>query len=506
MTLFLVVALVCSIPLLLVIFSKWRNSYWSRKGVAQLNPEFFYGDLRQMLTGKISVGEAFNDIYFKFKKKNLRYGGIYWTFKPVFMPIDIRLIKDIMQNSFAHFTDRGGYQHEKDVLSQNLFRMEGQPWKQLRAKMTPTFTSSRMKMMFETLCEKIVCLQKVTEPCVRNKEKINVTDVASRFTTDIIGSCAFGIECDSLQNPDCEFRVYGKQINRPRPLKQLLEKTLPNKILYYIGYKSFPLLEDFFRNIVMKTIDHREKNEVFRKDFMHLLLQLRNRGVLSDDGKLTRGSNEQGILTDDEVVAQCFLFFAAGFDTSSTTMAFTLFELAKNPDIQEKMRKEISQVFQKYGGKLTYEGAKELIFTEKIISETLRRYPILPAIPRLCTKAYKIPGSNVVLEKGTAVQIPAWGIHMDPEYYPNPEVFDPERFSEEEKSKRPDFTHIPFGEGPRVCIGARFGMLQAKVGLVGLIKDHRFSLPPEAPRKLSFKPSMSLLNSSQDIWLNVDRI
>lgn len=102
------------------------------------------------------------------------------------------------------------------------------------------------------------------------------------------------------------------------------------------------------------------------------------------------------------------------------------------------------------------------------------------------------------------VQIPIWGLHMDPEFYPNPDAFDPERFSDEEKAKRPDFAYLPFGDGPRVCIGARFGMLQAKLGLAGLLQDYRYSFCEDTPEKLSFKPSMILLHSSKEIWLNVE--
>lgn len=85
--------------------------------------------------------------------------------------------------------------------------------------------------------------------------------------------------------------------------------------------------------------------------------------------------------------------------------------------------------------------------------ESLRKFPPATGLPRICTKSYKVPGTNMVIDKGTRVQISVWGIHMDPKYYPNPEVFDPERFSEENKASRPDFTFLPFGEGPRMCIG-----------------------------------------------------
>ena len=87
------------------------------------------------------------------------------------------------------------------------------------------------------------------------------------------------------------------------------------------------------------------------------------------------------------------------------------------------------------------------------ISETLRKHPPVPMLNRECSRPYKIPGTDIVLEKGTRVLIPVTPLHYDPRYYPEPEMFDPERFCEEEKQKRHHYVYLPFGEGPRICIG-----------------------------------------------------
>ncbi|CAG9772140.1 unnamed protein product [Ceutorhynchus assimilis] len=496
----------CAVPLIVLFISKWRYSYWKRRGVVQLNPEFLFGDLRDMLTAKISMGEAFKTIYFTLKNKKLDYGGIYLAFNPVFIPLNLQLIKDMLMKSFDNFQDRGIYNNPKDLLSYNLFRMGGRPWKQLRVKLTPTFTSSKMKMMFETLTKKIDKFPPIIDQCIRDGSQINVTDVSGRFTTDVIGSCAFGIECDSLSNPACDFRIYGKKVNEPNYLRQWMEKAFPKNLLPYVGFKTLRKVEDFYKNIVLNTIEHREKNTVIRKDFMQLLLQLRN---LSDDEKLinNKEKNQTRVLSDDEIIAQCFIIFIAGVETSTITMALALYEAAKNSLIQDKMRQEIRQVFAKYDDKFTYEAAKELVYMEQVILETLRKYPVSPTLPRVCTKRYNIPGTTVFIEKGTTVEIPIWGIHMDPDYYPNPDIFDPERFSQEEKAKRSASMYLPFGEGPRTCIGARFGMLQVKTGLVGLLKDYRYSISSKTPNTLSYTPTvLFLLHPNEDIFLKPEKI
>ena len=98
-------------------------------------------------------------------------------------------------------------------------------------------------------------------------------------------------------------------------------------------------------------------------------------------------------------------------------------------------------------------------YAEVFVSETLRKYPPLPILTRLCTKDYIIPGTDVQLNKGVGVMIPVLGLHSDPEYYPNPDIFDPERFSEENKQSRPSFTWLPFGDGPRICIGKTYKLV-----------------------------------------------
>jgi cytochrome P450 family 6 len=97
------------------------------------------------------------------------------------------------------------------------------------------------------------------------------------------------------------------------------------------------------------------------------------------------------------------------------------------------------------------------------LSETLRKYPAVPMLNRECTKDYQIPGTEVVLEKGMKTIIPVMALHHDPKYYPDPERFDPERFNEDEKAKRHHYVYLPFGEGPRICIGtfaAQYRILQ----------------------------------------------
>ncbi|CAG2060740.1 unnamed protein product [Timema podura] len=140
------------------------------------------------------------------------------------------------------------------------------------------------------------------------------------------------------------------------------------------------------------------------------------------------------------------------------------------------------------------------------MKKTLRKYPALPFLDRTVQVDYKIPGTNDILEKGTTVFIPIFGIHYDPKYYPNPEKFDPERFSAKNKNDIPKYAHLPFGEGPRNCIGMRFGLMQVKTGLIHLLSKFEVNRHKETPVPVTFLTSSPTLGPVGDMPLIFNKI
>ncbi|PSN29867.1 Cytochrome P450 6j1 [Blattella germanica] len=159
---------------------------------------------------------------------------------------------------------------------------------------------------------------------------------------------------------------------------------------------------------------------------------------------------------EDDYTAQAFQFLIAGFETSSSTMSYTLYQMALNPDIQKRLSTEIREVLKKNNNQITYDSLQDMKYLDMVVSETLRMYPPLPFLDRKCTEDYKLPApsgkGNITIPAGTGIYVPLLGIHYDPEYFPNPEKYDPERFTEENKQHRPAYSYMPFGEGPRICI------------------------------------------------------
>lgn len=188
---------------------------------------------------------------------------------------------------------------------------------------------------------------------------------------------------------------------------------------------------DFFLKVFSETIRHREENKnIVRKDFVELLVNMK----------------EKGILSFNEIAAESFIFYVGGFDTSASLMNFLLYELAFNPIIQTKLRNEITEKLKKNDEKLTYELVNEMKYLDMVISESLRKFPPIYVVTRKCTKDYEIPNTKLVIPKGTQVIIPNYSLQRDPQYFPEPEKFDPERFNDENIHKIRPFTYLPFGK------------------------------------------------------------
>nr|QZM07475.1 cytochrome P450 monooxygenase CYP6SY1 [Lasioderma serricorne] len=479
-----------------VLFSyfQWTYNYWERKKVPFLKPSIPFGNTGNPLNNNTTRRQDLVvEWYRQFKAAGHKYGGVYVLHRPVLIATHPDLIRNIFNKDFRYFTDRGLFYDEKtSPLSANLFNLDGLEWKHMRAKLSPTFTSGKMKMMYETM---LAC----SEPLVESiggevGSAVDIKEFLGRFTTDVIGRCAFGIDCNSFKNPNSEFRKQGKAIfaipNFMYIIKAIIRSNFPNIARILRLQILNPGQQKFFIDMVTDTINHRKRNNLELNDFMQLLI------------KLMEG--EEG-LSFSQVAAQVFVFFLAGFETSSSTMTFALYELAKNKDLQQKARMDVTKVLEQHDGKLTYDSLGEMKYLHQIVDETLRKWPAGETLFRVCSESYKLPNTDVVIDKGVKVWISVKALHWDPEWFPEPERFDPERFSAKNKENIKPFTYLPFGEGPRNCLGLRFGLMQVRLGLAVLLKNYKFDVSSKTKEPIELERSM-LPVVKGGIWLNVERI
>ncbi|XP_076260585.1 cytochrome P450 6a2-like [Rhynchophorus ferrugineus] len=502
--------MVVFILLLLVIavflYFKHAHGYWKRLGVPQLQPSFPFGDMKNPILRKQNMGDKIKEVYDHARSKNYDYIGLYFFSRKAFLPVNPELIKNILVKDFHHFSDRGiHYDEVNDPLSAHLFSIAGTKWKNLRAKLTPAYSPVKLNGMFNIVrCCAEEMVQLVSEESEK-KADIEIKEILARYSTDVIGCCAFGLDCNTMRDPQAEFRLMGKRAFTQTVgdlLKMVVIRSFPS-LARLLGFGVFPdNVTSFFRGVVKETIEYREKNNVERKDFMQLLVALKRNGSLEAGSNLNENESDLGkALTMDEAAAQAFIFFLAGFETTSTTTSYSLFEMAKNSAIQKRVRDEILTTLKKYDGKLTYDGLMELKYLDQVIGETLRKYPPAPVFLRVCTERYTVPGTKTTIEKGQTVLIPCLGLQRDPEYFPDPETFDPERFSDDNKGRIVDGTYIPFGAGPRNCIGMRFAMIQAKTALALYLLKFDFSLSGRTQLPLKMETKGIILAPVGGLWI-----
>ncbi|CAG9809709.1 unnamed protein product [Chironomus riparius] len=518
MNLYIIIGFIATI---IYLVNKYFFSYWTKRNVFQVDPTFLVGNIGRLFTLKASMGDVFNDIYEKHKNK--RFLGGYLLYKPMFIVHDPVLFQDVMIRDFTTFHDRPtpGDAAENFPLVGNLFNLRGQKWRDIRIKLSPTFTSGKLKAMFPIMRDCCKVLQDYTEKNIKNgNNTFDCKDLLARLTINNISSVAFGVENDCINEPDNIFRKMGLKMFEPSFRNGIINTLAFFTPDLFTKLKIDPFEADlsaFVYSLVNQTVEYREKNSVHRNDFMQLLIELKNKGYVTADKKdedevewkeEANGDGKITKLTIDELAAQAFIFFGAGFETSSSTMSFCLFELARNQDVQRKVQEEIDRVMKTAGPEgITYDLINDMKYLDCCVDETLRKYPIVPVLFRISTKDYKVPNSDVVIEKDTPVFIPLMGMQRDPKIYENPLQFKPERFLNS-SSGNPNISagivYAPFGDGPRNCIGARLGKLQSKLGLAMILQKFSFELKDKSLQygELTFHPNSLVLSSLQSLTLN----
>nr|XP_008197409.1 PREDICTED: cytochrome P450 9e2 [Tribolium castaneum] len=492
--------------------------YWQKRDIFYVKP---WTRFRKVFLGKESFAEAVRAAYDEHPDK--RYYGSYQFLQPSLFVRDLDLIKAITVKDFEHFTDHSAFTSEKTdpILGLNLFSLKGQKWREMRSTLSPAFTGSKMRAMFTLIAQTAESFTQYLLGLGQGVVEVEMKDTCTKFTNDVIANCAFGIECNSLLNPENEFYKMGTMVSKPSPwrlFKSLLYGFFP-KIFEFFRIPALPpTISDFFLRIIKDAIIVREQQGIVRPDMIHLLLEAR-KGRLKHDKiesnepgfatvqESTIGQNEKSLqITDELITAQALVFFIAGFTTSSSLMSFLAYELVVNPEIQKKMQKEIDAFLDR---EFSYEQVLQMKYLDQVVSEALRKYPPGYVLNRICVKDYVIKpkqeGEKVaVIEKGCLVAIPVIALHYSPEFFPDPEKFNPERFSDENKGKILPGSYIPFGLGPRNCIGSRFALLEIKVLLVKLLA--KFDLVPVDKTVIPLKFAKTLgLDAKGGIWVGLKK-
>nr|QZP43559.1 cytochrome P450 monooxygenase CYP9G52 [Ephestia elutella] len=462
-----------------------------------------------------------NDLYKAYPDE--RYVGFIEYTKPSIIVRDPELIKQITVKDFDHFVDHKDFFSEfAPLMKSSIFSMKGDKWRDMRMTLSPAFTGSKMRQMMPFMLETSDNIVDYLKE--HTNENINVGDLIRRYTNDVIASAVFGLKINSMTDRDNQFYSTGQRLFNftvKQKLSMVLAILFP-KLSKKLGLQIFP--DDvvaFFRTIVSDTVAYREKNNVDRPDMIQLLMD-------ASKGKLKRNDvkeelrdigfatvNEELKPQDvsrkwslDELAGQVFIFFIAGFETSAATLVMCIHELALNQGVQDKLYQELKEFADK-NGKLAYENIAELKYLDCVLNETLRRWSAAIVLDRICCKPYKLPASSpdgepYQVNPGDLIYYSISPIHMDPKYWPEPDVFRPERFADENKHKIQPFSFMPFGVGPRNCIGSRFALLELKVLLYTLVLNFKITKCEKTSDPIVLEPDLLNIRAAGGTWVKME--
>ncbi|KAH0814909.1 hypothetical protein GEV33_007883 [Tenebrio molitor] len=481
---------------------------------------FLLGDIWGIIFRRYSIPELNLQLYNI--SPNARYCGLYQFLQPTLLIRDPDLIKQITVKDFDHFVDHRSFipASSDPLLENTLFALTGMKWREMRSTLSPSFTSSKMKYLFSIISQNGEQFVKHFQEQEKDIVTVEMRDVITKFTNDVIANAVFGYECNSLKDPNNEFYLMGKigiNLANFRTLFVVIGSIVIPQFIKLFKITFFPKnMTQFFSRIVKENIDSREKRGVVRPDMINLMLQARKPNFkyehslsIPDTGFATVEESDIGQdqkfskkdITDEDITAQALIFFLAGFDSVSSLLCFMSHELAVNQDVQAKLIQEVDDSWNECDGKITYENLMSMKYMDMAVSETLRKWPNAIAIDRICTKPYTIEPKSpnekpLRLEINDNVSISIYALHRDPQYYPDPDRFDPERFSDENKSKMHPYTYIPFGTGPRSCIGSRFALMETKVLFFHLLSS--FEIVPVEKTQIPIRLSKKAINMSPE--------
>nr|XP_021196066.2 cytochrome P450 6B6-like [Helicoverpa armigera]XP_049699591.1 cytochrome P450 6B6-like [Helicoverpa armigera]WRX05921.1 CYP6AB38 [Helicoverpa armigera] len=492
------IAIVVILLISLYFYGTRNFKYWEVRGIKHDKPIPLFGNNWLGFTFRASMTQVANDLYWKYP--NERVVGFFRSSKPELIIRDPEIAKRLLISDFAHFFERGFTPHKSvfEPLMQNLFFAEGDLWKLLRQRMTPAFTSGKLKAMFPLIVERAEKLKSRALAAAAHGKSLDARDLMARYTTDFIGACGFGLDADTLNEEDSPFRQLGIKIFKMQPkevIKAILKDVFPDLCQ---NLKIWAHVENDVKELVGQILRKRDYKPSGRGDFIDLMLECKMKGTVvgeSIESRKPDGSPETASLefNDGIIAAQVFVFFAAGFETSSSATSFTLHQLAYHQEVQKKAQEEVDRVLAKHDGKLSYDAVKEMNYLEMVFKEGLRMFPSLGFLLRQCTRPYTFPEFNMTIDESVRVMIPLQSMHNDPKYFPNPEVFRPERFAPEEFDNKNKYVFLPFGIGPRACIGERLGLMQSLAGLAAVLSAFTVEPGPETVRHPIVDPVSSVV-------------
>ncbi|HSL46501.1 MAG TPA: cytochrome P450 [Anaerolineales bacterium] len=398
------------------------------------------------------------------------YGGIArlkLLNKNYLLVTDPDYVKYILQDNYKNYIRGRSVQNGRELLGNGLPLIDGEFWLRERRMLQPAFHRERLGKLANTVTGVIDTFMQEWERKPGAKQTLDMDEEMMRLTLTIIIKTMFSAQIDdnilSLShafNVASKFMLWRSQQMWAPPLTVPIPRNVEyNRALKVLNETIYPLIADGRKSP--------------KDDLLSMMLEMRD----ADTGE---GLSDQQ--ARDEVVT----IFFAGHETAAATMAWAFYLLSQHPEVDERLRAEVNTVLA--GRVPTFTDLPKLTYMQQVINEVLRLYPAAYLFAREAVVDDVIDG--YIIPAGVMIFISPFVSHRDPKYWPDPERFDPGRFMPEQVANRPRHVYFPFGEGPHVCIGNNFALMEMQLILVRALQRFRLKLAPNHP--IALKPEATL--------------
>lgn len=483
------------------LYTARKHSLFKRYGIPAIKPVPFIGGFPYLAKKGLMQSEY---------TATMEYGKVVGFFLgnlPTIFLTDPDIIREIFVKRFTTFPNRSKAAHITTFWQQTILQTTNyNNWRFLRSTLTPAFTSGKLRKMDKIVTNTVdKTIDQLKDRIVESEGVIDMVLVFQGITLDVICQSGMGVRLDTGRQTDKELQ---KQISKL--LGFTLEKNPYLLMLFFIPdiKKVMELFDMDFNDTkalsyIKKSIDEiikerkEDKNSEEIQDLLQLMINTNVEHVKItenepnlDNEEMKDAEKPHRGMTDDEIAANAITFLFAGYDTTSTAMIFTAYFLATEQEYQEKIANEISQ---KIGDSdPDYDNIQGLVYLDMFVSESMRLYPPVTRINR--NNDYDWTIGKYTFPGGISITTPVFTLHRLAEFWPEPETFNPERFSAENKANIVPYTYLPFGAGPRNCIGMRFANMEVKMTMVKLLQNFRIkpsrdlNIPPKLEKNVFCRP------------------
>ncbi|MBC7921858.1 MAG: cytochrome P450 [Ferruginibacter sp.] len=379
-------------------------------------------------------------------------------------------IKHVLQENNRNYTKSDAYKAIQLFLGNGLLNSEGDFWRRQRKLAQPAFHRQRLALLTEPMNRATLAMLRRWEQPDRT-QPLNISEETMKLTLEIVSESLFSADVrkhldhvsDSLTTIieyayDSIHSYVHLPLSIPTPRNRKYKKSVER-----------------IERLIYEIIAGRQNAKA--GDHLDLL------GMLMEAQDEETGERMNPRQLRDEVTT----IFMAGHETTANALAWAFYLLAKHPAVARQVRQEVSEVLGTEGLP-TYENVRNLSYTTRVIQETLRLYPPAWVIGRKTIAADQIGGYAIPAQ--APILMSPYAVHRHPEYWPNPDAFDPDNFLPEREKQRPTYAYFPFGGGPRLCIGNNFALMEMQVILALTVRQ--FDFQPTGTQRVIPEPVITL--------------